>query len=59
MITKEIVKKEIDDLPEEMIKELYDFIHQIKRKTEVQKKLKTYRLKGQFDSINIRKLAYE
>lgn len=58
MITRELIKKEIDKLPEAELEKIYLLI-QSKAK-ELPIKLKTTsKIKGRLDKANIRKLAYE
>jgi hypothetical protein len=59
MTTKERLKQEIDQMPEELVEELYKLIESsIKKKTKA-KRLHTYKLGGAFDKKDIRKNAYE
>lgn len=58
MITKEKVKKEIDRMPDDLVEEVYDFINNIQTTKTKKGKLHTYRLKGKFDNLDIRKIAY-
>lgn len=55
MITKQKIKKEIDEIPDDLLEEIYQFINSLKKK----KNLHTFKLKGQFDELNIRQAAYE
>jgi len=60
MTTKELLKKEIDELPDELLMELQQIIQKFKAKKEIHKCNKpTLHLKGAFDNINIRQKAYE
>ncbi|MBD3374337.1 hypothetical protein GF406_04810 [candidate division KSB1 bacterium] len=59
MTTKEKVKDEIDNMPEELLDQVYEFINALKIKKARNKKIHTYRLKGRFDNMNIRERAYE
>lgn len=59
MITKEALKAEIDKLPDNLLEEVYKFINSIKTIRPRKRKLHTFKLKGQFDNINIRESAYE
>ena len=59
MITKEIVKNKIDNLPEYLLKNLYTYIDSITIDIKKKKTLHTYKLNGKFDNINIRSKAYE
>lgn len=57
--TKNIIKEEIDQMPDEMVEKIYEFIRTIKQKDKPYKKMHTYKLNGAFDQIDIRKKAYE
>lgn len=59
MITKEKLKAEIDRLPDNLLEEVYEFINSIKSMRPKKRKLRSYKLKGQFDNINTRERAYE
>lgn len=59
MTTKEKIKTEIDKLPDHLLEEIYRYINTIKTRRPEKRKLHTYKLKGQFDNINIREKAYE
>ena len=59
MITKEIVKKEIDRIPDYLLKDVLEFIGNIEKKKILRKKIHTFKLKGNFDNLNIRAKAYE
>ncbi len=59
MELKEKIKKEIDMIPEEYLPHIEQYI-KIKKSGKAKKKqVKTMHLKGKFDNIDIRKLAYE
>ncbi len=59
MSTKEKIKEEIDQLPDNLVEEVYEFINSIKSTKKRDIKRHTFKLKGKFDSINIREQAYE
>ena len=59
MITKEIIKKELDKMQDDVMQEIYEFIHSIKTTKTRKRKLHTYKLKGKFDNVNVRESAYE
>ena len=59
MITKEQVKQEIDQLPDDVMEQIYVFICSIKPKKSFKKPIRSFKLKGQFDKMDIRELAYE
>jgi len=54
MVTKEKLKKEIDELPQDLLKQVYQFIYSVKGKTGKKSRVRSFKLKGQFDDINIR-----
>ena len=59
MITKARIKRKIDKMPNEFLDKVYNYINTLtSTKTKV-KKTHTYKLKGQFDDMNIRAKAYE
>jgi hypothetical protein len=59
MTTKEKVKREIDQMPNDTLEKVYKYICSLKKKTVQQKKVRTFNLKGQLDDVNIRERAYE
>ena len=59
MELKEKIKHEIDSLPEEYLPQLERYLKTIKSKNIKKKQIKTLHLKGKFDNLNIRKVAYE
>ena len=59
MTTKEKVKREIDQMPNDALEKVYKYISSLRKKTVHQKKVRTFNLKGQLDDVNIRKRAYE
>lgn len=60
MVTKELIKKEIDKLPDSDLDKVYEIVHQlIDKKRIAPKRIKTVNLKGRFDNIDIRKESYE
>ncbi len=59
MTTKEKIMKNIDELPDDLLKQVYQFINSIKAKNSKKKRVRTFKLKGQFDNVNIRHSAYE
>jgi len=59
MSTVEQLKKEIEDLPEDVLDELDQYIHDLRQREKPQKPLPVFHLKGQFDHKPIRDLAYE
>jgi len=59
MTTKEKLKRKLDALPDSLLKEVEQFISSIETKNSKKKKVRTFKLKGQFDNVNIRHSAYE
>ena len=60
MVTREELKKEIDNLPENLLEELYTFLKKTIIKMKAGKPNFTIRnFKGQLDHTDIRKSAYE
>ena len=59
MTTKEKVKREIDQMPNDALEKVYKYISSLRKKTVQQKKVHTFNLKGQLDDVNIRERAYE
>ena len=59
MTTKEKVKREIDQMPEDALEKVHKYICSLRKKTIPGKKVHTFNLKGQLDDINIREKAYE
>lgn len=58
MTTKEKLKEEIDRLPSNQLDDVFQFIYSIKTKKIKTRKLHSFKLKGQFDKLDIRKEAY-
>ncbi len=59
MVTKEKIKQAIDEIPEDLLDEVFEFLRTLKTKNKKKKKIRTFKLKGQFDNINVREKAYE
>ena len=59
MITKDTVKKEIDTMPDELLEEVYKFIHAVKGAKTKKGRIHTFKLNGSFDQLDIREKAYE
>ncbi len=59
MITKARIKRKIDKLPNEFLDKVYNYIDTITSTKKRVKKIHTYKLKGQFDDVNIREKAYD
>ncbi len=58
MELKEKIKREIDQLPDELLYEVQKLLKEITVKKET-KKIRSLHLKGQYDNVNIRQKAYE
>jgi len=60
MELREKIKKEIDNMPEELLYCLQRYLEDIVKKDDQRKRqIKTIHLKGQYDNLNVRKIAYE
>lgn len=59
MITKEKIKREIDRMPNDLLEKVDQYISELTAKGKTKRKFKTFKLKGQFDNINVREKAYE
>ena len=59
MTTKEKINKNLDDLPDNLVEQVHQFIKSIKPRNSNKNKIRSFRLKGQFDGMNIRHQAYE
>ena len=59
MTTKEKVKRELDQMPNDALEKVYKYISSLRKKTAPKKKVRTFNLKGQLDDVNIRERAYE
>lgn len=59
MELKEKIKKEIDFIPEEYLFQLEKYVKILKNNIQKEKRIKTLHLRGKFDKVNIRKMAYE
>ncbi|MBI9039221.1 MAG: hypothetical protein JEY97_13890 [Bacteroidales bacterium] len=59
MVTKEKIKKEIDNLSEEFLEDILKYLKNLKNSQKTKKNIRRVHLKGQFDNINIRQKAYE
>ena len=59
MELKEKIKREIDQMPEHLLRELQKFLTKIKKHPRRPRKIPTLHLKGQYDTIDIRKKSYE
>ncbi|MBM4165394.1 MAG: DUF2281 domain-containing protein [Ignavibacteria bacterium] len=58
-INREELKQEIDQLPEQILEEVYRLLHPMQKEKKRRVPFKTYNLGGQLDKVNIRKFAYE
>ena len=59
MELKEKIKHEIDSIPDEYLPQLERYLETIKSRDIKKRQIKTLHLKGKFDNINIRRVAYE
>jgi len=59
MTTKDKLKREIDQMSDDLIEEIYKIVNTIKAKKTRKRKIHTHRLHGSFDDIDIRTNAYE
>jgi len=59
MVTREKIKREIDNIPNELLEKVHMYIGGLTSKKTTKKKFRTYKLNGQFDDINIRERSYE
>lgn len=59
MTKLEKVKEEVDKMPNDVLEQVLKFINSIKPKRSEKKRIHTFKLKGAFDNLNIRKKAYE
>jgi len=59
MTTKEKIKKDLDNLPDESPQQVYQFIKSVKIKNSNKKEIRSFKLGGQFDELNIRQRAHE
>ena len=59
MTTREKIKKDIEQLPDSLLDEVEQFLAAIKSKHNRPTNLPTFKLKGQFDNLDIRRQAYE
>ncbi|NOX66169.1 MAG: hypothetical protein GXO85_10375 [Chlorobi bacterium] len=59
MVTKAHIKRKIDRLPNEFLDKVYNYINSLTATKKRRRKIHTFKLKGQFDDVNIREKAYE
>ena len=59
MELKEKINKTIDAIPEEYLPQLERYLEIIRSGKLKEKRIKTVHLKGKFDNINMRRVAYE
>lgn len=59
MITKEIVKKEIDQLSEAELEKVYLYLSTLNKEKKKKTDIRSLKLSGKLDSKNIRSIAYE
>lgn len=58
-VTKDDLKREIDNLPESVLARLHKFIGSLKKRKKKDEAFPTFNLNGKFDEINVRSEAYE
>ena len=59
MKIKEKIKKEIDEMPDDLLYEVQKYLNTINKRKNRKSKIRKLHLKGQYDNINIRQKAYE
>jgi hypothetical protein len=59
MISKEEVKKEIDQLSEVELEKVYLYLSSLNREKKSKLNIRSLKLNGKLDSKNIRSIAYE
>ena len=59
MELKEKIKNEIDSIPEEYLPQVERYLEIIKSGIMKEKRIRTLHLKGIYDNLNIRRVAYE
>lgn len=59
MTTKEKIERDLDDLPSELLEQIYQFIKSVRSRNSNKKEVRSFKLGGQFDELNIRQRAYE
>jgi len=59
MVTREKIKREIDNIPNDLLEKVHKYIGGLTSNKTTKKKFHTYKLSGQFDDIKIREKAYE
>ncbi|NBC64183.1 MAG: hypothetical protein GVY07_00800 [Bacteroidetes bacterium] len=59
MITKEKVKKEIDQLSDTDLEKVYLYLSSLNKKKKASLNIRSLKLKGKLDKKNLRSLAYE
>ena len=58
-VSKTVIKRKIDRLPDELLEKVNNYIDTITSPKPKVRKIRTYKLKGKFDDINISRKAYE
>lgn len=59
MITKEIVKKEIDRLSDTDLEKVYLYLSSLNKTKKTQPNIRSLKLKGRLDKQDLRSIAYE
>ena len=59
MKIKEKIKREIDQMPDELLYEVEKYLKTINKRNMKKSKIRKLHLHGQYDNLNIRQKAYE
>ena len=59
MITKEKVKKEIDRLSDTELEKVYLYLSSLRKTKKSRLNIRSLKLKGKMDEVDLRSLAYE
>ena len=59
MKIKEKIKKEIDQMPDELLYEVEKYLKTINKRNKMKRKIRKLHLHGHYDNVNIRQQAYE
>ena len=59
MEIREKIKKEIDQMPDELLYELEKYLKNINKRKMLKRKIRKLHLQGEYDNLNIRQKAYE
>ena len=58
-VTRDEMKREIDQLPDDVLDRLYRYIQALKLQKLEKRTLPAHDLKGRFDNVDIRERAYK